>query len=317
MARVAVLTGGRSLERSVSLRSAARVERALRALGHEPAVVDVDADTVHRLLDEGHDAAFICAHGQGGEDGSLQELCEVIGLPYTGSGIATSIRCFDKVLLKHALGYLRVPTPPWVSFSQETLTGLGAADALPVVVERLGLPLIVKPARMGSALGIAVAHDADDLGDALVGALSYDSKAVVERFVAHARDFAVSLLGTDTPQALPAVEAVPRDREVYDFEARYTPGATEFTVPARLPPALSGRVRTVAQQAYAGMRVRGFGRVDMVLGEDGEVWVIDLPTIPGLTETSLLPMAADAAGIGFEELVGRILEPALDGAGGA
>jgi D-alanine-D-alanine ligase len=316
MANVCVLTGGGSLERSVSLRSAARVERALEALGHSAAVVDVDRDLVRRLVYGEFDAAFICLHGTGGEDGSVQELCELIGLPYTGSGIATSIRCFDKVLLKHALRHFGVPTPEWISFSRTTLTDLGAVEALPAAIDRLGLPVIVKPARMGSALGIRVAESADELRDALSTALSFDSKAVVERFVAGARDIAVAVLGFDDPAVLPIVEAVPRDRRLYDFEARYTPGATDFQAPADLPADVAARVRELARHAYTSMSVRGFGRVDFVVAGD-DIQAIDLPTIPGLTETSLVPLAARAAGISFDELVERILEPALSGEQGA
>jgi D-alanine-D-alanine ligase len=316
MASVCVLTGGGSLERSVSLRSAARVERALDRLGHRASVIDVDRELMRRLVYGEFDAAFICLHGTGGEDGSLQELCELIQLPYTGSGIATSIRCFDKVLLKHALRHFGVPTPDWVSFSRTTLTDLGAVEALPAAVERLGLPVIVKPARMGSALGVRVAESADELRDALSTALSFDSKAVVERFVEGARDIAVSLLGFEDPEALPIVEAVPRERRVYDFEARYTPGTTDFVVPADLPAGLAERVRELAVHAYRSMNVRGFGRVDFVVAGD-RVEAIDLPTIPGLTETSLVPIAATAADLSFEELVARILEPALSGTQGA
>jgi D-alanine-D-alanine ligase len=316
MANVCVLTGGGSLERSVSLRSAARVERALGRLGHRATVVDVDRDLMRRLVYGGFEAAFICLHGTGGEDGSIQELCELIELPYTASGVATSIRCFDKVLLKHALRHFDVPTPAWVSFSRTTLTDLGAVEALPAAIDRLGLPVIVKPARMGSALGVRVAESADELRDALSTALSFDSKAVVERFVEGARDVAVSLLGFDSPQALPIVEAVPRERRVYDFEARYTPGATDFVVPAELPAELAERVRSLAVRAYTSMSVRGFGRVDFVVAGD-RIEAIDLPTIPGLTETSLVPLAAEAAGISFEQLVERILEPALSGSQGA
>ncbi len=309
MANVCVLTGGRSLERSVSLRSADRVERALRELGHTPTVIDIAPDLVERLQAGRHDIAFVCAHGSGGEDGTVQELCELVGLPYTGAGVSASIRCFDKVLLKHELRDARLPTPGWASFSQETFTELGAAGALPAVVDRLGLPLIVKPARCGSALGITVARSQQELRAGLVTALGYDSKAVVEVFLEGARDLAVSVLGSPQLRTLPIVEAHPRQRELYDFDARYTPGQTEFTVPAALPDGAVDRARRLALQACLTMGVKAFGRVDMLLAGD-ELYVIDLATVPGLTETSLVPMAAEAAGIGFEQLVAEVLESA-------
>lgn len=309
MANVCVLTGGRSLERSVSLRSAERVERALHELGHTPTVIDIGPDLVEQLTTGGHDAAFVCAHGSGGEDGTVQELCELVGVPYTGSGISASIRCFDKVLLKHELRDGRLPTPDWASFSQETFTELGAAGALPAVADRLGLPLIVKPARCGSALGITVARSQHELRAGLITALGYDSKAVVEVFLGGARDLAVGVLGSPQLRTLPIVEAHPRQREVYDFDARYTPGQTEFTVPADLPESIAERARRLALQACLAMGVRAFGRVDMLLAGD-ELYLIDLATVPGLTETSLVPMAAQADGIGFERLVAEVLESA-------
>ncbi len=307
MADVCVLTGGRSLERTVSLRSAARVERALRELGHAPDVIDIGPDLVGRLRDRGYDAAFICTHGRGGEDGTLQELCELLGLPYTGSGVSASARCFDKLLLKHELDAAGLPTPEFVSFSQETVNELGAAEALPAAIDRLGMPLIVKPARMGSALGIGVAHNESELDRALLYAFSYDHKVVVERFLPDARDLAVGVLDGSP---LPIVEATPSGRKLYDFDARYTPGLTRFTVPADLSDDLAAAAWELALQAAALLGVRGAARVDLLLAGD-DLWVIDLPTVPGLTETSLLPMAAEAARISFTGLVASMLDSAL------
>jgi D-alanine-D-alanine ligase len=310
MAAVCILTGGRSLERAVSLRSASRVERALATLGHDVETIDMGPDLTSRLRDGGFAAAFVCAHGPGGEDGTVQELCEMLGLPYTGAGVSASVRCFDKGLLKDELRRAGIATPPWLSFAGPALAQLGAGEALPDVARRLGLPLIVKPARMGSALGVGVARDEAELRTAVLSALAYDERVVVERYREGARDLAVGVLDEDDgPRTLPVVEATPQGRELYDFDARYTPGLTEFSVPAALGD-LEASVHQLALDAYRAMGVRGFGRVDMILSDAG-LEVIDLPTIPGLTETSLLPMAAEAAGITFDRLVETILASAL------
>jgi D-alanine-D-alanine ligase len=310
MADVGILTGGRSLERAVALRGAARVERALAELGHRPRMVDMDSALTAQLLGGGMDAAFVCAHGPGGEDGTLQELCELAGVPHTGSGVSASVRCFDKALLKHELVAAGIATPPWVALTQEALTELGAGEALPAVIDRLGLPLIVKPARMGSALGIGIARDQAGLRAAVGSAMAYDGKVVVERFREGARDLAVGLLGPK-PAALPIVEAIPKGRELYDFEARYTPGLTEFAVPAVLNPAVGAEAAGIAARAVAALGLRAPARIDLVLSAEAGLEAIDLPTVPGLTETSLLPMAAEAAGIGFVALVESIIAPVI------
>jgi len=261
VAGVCVLTGGRSLERAVSLRSASRVERALAALGHATDTIEMGPDLTSRLRTGGYDTAFICAHGPGGEDGTVQELCEMLGLPYTGAGVSASARCFDKALLKDELRRAGIATPPWLSFAGPTLAQLGAGEALPDVAARLGLPLIVKPARMGSALGIGVARDDGELRTAVLSALAYDERVVVERFRDGARDLAVGVLDEEAgPRALPVVEAIPQGRELYDFDARYTPGLTEFAAPADLDGELSGAAARIALDAYRALGGRGSGR---------------------------------------------------------
>jgi D-alanine-D-alanine ligase len=307
MSRVAVLKGGRSLERNVSLRSGARVEDALERLGHEVHGIDVGHDLVARLRDLDPDAAFVALHGRDGEDGTVQELLEILDLPYTGSGVSACMRCADKVLAKHAFRAADIPTPDFFAFSEAAFKELGAAEALGAIEERLGFPLVVKPADQGSALGIKFAASADDVPAALVAAFSYSDRVLLERHV-HGRDLAVSVLDGE---ALPVVEAVPRDEDFYDFEARYEIGRTEFVCPAQLGDELTARAQELALAAHTTLGCTGFSRVDLMLGGDGELAVLEVNAIPGLTETSLLPQAADAAGIGFDELVGRILEGAL------
>jgi D-alanine-D-alanine ligase len=310
--KVAVLKGGDSLERQVSLRSGARVEDALDRLGHEVVPIDVGPDLVDRLGAERPDVAFVALHGRGGEDGTVQELLELLGIPYTASGPSACIRCMDKVIAKHALRDAGVPTPDFYAFSQAAFEELGAARALPAIEERLDFPIVVKPAGQGSALGIKFAGTAADVPGAIVAAFSYDTKVVLERHVA-GRDLAVSVLeGPDGPEALPIVEAVPQDEDFYDFESRYEIGRTVFTCPAELPEEVAGRARSLALESYRVLGCYGFARVDLMLDSaSGELTVLEANVIPGLTETSLLPLAAEAAGIGFEALIARVLELAV------
>lgn len=308
MSRVAVLKGGGSLERQVSLRSGARVEDALKRLGHEVVAIDVGHDLVARLRRDPPDVAFVAMHGRDGEDGTVQELLEILGIPYTASGVSACMRCADKVLSKHAMLDAGIATPDFYSFTETAFKELGAAEALGDIEERLAFPIVVKPADQGSALGVRFARSPADLPQALVAAFSYSHKVLLERHV-HGRDLAVSILG-DEP--LPIVEAVPREEDFYDFSARYTIGRTSFVCPAQLDDAATERAQGLALEVFRLLGCRGFARVDLMLDEEtGELSVLEANAIPGLTETSLLPQAADAAGIGFDELIGRIVEMAL------
>jgi len=307
MTRVAVLKGGRSLERGVSLASGARVEAALERLGATVEAIDVGTDLVARLRDARPDVAFIALHGRGGEDGTVQELLEVLEIPYTGSPVHACMRCADKVLTKHTLRDGGLPTPDWVSLGEIAFRELGAAEALSSIEQRLAFPLVIKPASQGSSLGVAFARTPDEVPAALIAASSYGRKVLLEHCVS-GRELAVSILGGE---ALPIVEAVPEGREFYDFAARYEIGRTEFVCPPELPAGVGERVGEIALAAWSLLGCRGFARVDMILGDDGPT-VLEVNAIPGLTETSLLPQAADAAGLSFEALVERVLDEALE-----
>jgi D-alanine-D-alanine ligase len=304
--KVAVLKGGRSLERGVSLRSGARVEDALERLGHEVVALDVGGDLVKRLSAEAPDVAFVAMHGVGGEDGTAQELLEILGIPFTGPGAAACARCMDKSQAKSAIREAGLPTPDWFAFSQTAFRELGAADALPRLEGSLGFPLVVKPSRGGSSLGVKFAASAAEVPQALVSAFSYDDRVLLERFVA-GRELAVSVLGDE---ALPVVEAIPAQGDAYDFEARYEIGRTRFVCPAELDEGERVAVTEAALATYRALGCSGFARVDLILSPDGPR-VLEANAIPGLTDTSLLPQAAEAAGMSFEQLVERILDLAL------
>jgi len=308
LSRVAVLKGGRSLERQVSLRSGARVQEALEHLGHDVVGIDVGPDLVGRLAAERPEVAFVALHGRDGEDGTVQELLEVLGIAYTGSGVSACIRAADKVLAKHAMRDVGLPTSDFYAFNETAFEALGAAQALPAIEERLAFPIVVKPARQGSALGIKFARTPADVPAALVAAFSYDRKVLLERYVL-GRELAISILEQDgRAGVLPIVEAVPDQDDFYDFEARYEIGRTRFVCPAELDPELTLKASQIALDSYELLGCAGFARVDLMLAQDSdELFVLEVNPIPGLTETSLLPQAAEAAGITFDQLVERIL----------
>jgi D-alanine-D-alanine ligase len=316
--KVAVLKGGRSLERAVSLRSGAHVQEALQRLGHEVVALDAGPELLAELLAAKPEAAFIALHGRDGEDGTVQGLLEAIGTPYTGSGPAACMCCTDKVLAKHLMREAGVPTPGFHFLRETSIKELGAAAAIADVERGLGFPLVVKPAIGGSALGVKFARSGQELPGALVGAFSYDRTVLIERYV-KGRDLAVSVLDGEvqtaarrSPAALPVVEAVPREEDFYDYESRYEIGMTTFVCPAELSPETTERAQELARRVYELLGCHGVARVDLMLEEDsGELWVLETNVVPGLTETSLLPQAADAAGIGFDELVRGVLESAF------
>jgi D-alanine-D-alanine ligase len=309
--RVVVLKGGPSLERQVSLRSASRVEDALEEIGYEVLSIDVDSDLVEQLRTAEADVAFVALHGRGGEDGTVQEILEIVGLPYTGSGVPACIRSMDKVLTKHLLIERGLPTPDFFAFNETAFREFGAAEALPAIEEQLGFPIVVKPAAQGSALGIKFARSANDVPEALIAAFSYDDKVLLERYV-DGRELAVGLLEHDGDvQALPVVEAIPKESHVFDFEARYEIGKTDYVCPADLPDDVTQAAQELAVATYRLLGCYGFARVDMILSKDGGLQVLEGQAIPGLTETSLLPQAAEAAGLSFEQLVERLVEQAF------
>ncbi len=310
--KVAVLRGGRSLEREVSMRSGARVEDALGALGHEALPIDPGPGLVTTLREARPDAAFIALHGPGGEDGTVQELLEILGIPYTGPGVAACALAMDKVAAKHEMRAAGIATPDWVAFNATAFGELGAADALEEIEGRLGFPLVVKPARQGSSLGVEFADAREAVPAALVAAFSYDDRVLLERYV-DGRELAVGMLGADP---LPVVEAIPRDSDRFDFEARYEIGRTDYACPAQLEDAETAAVQEAAARTYEVLGCSGFARVDLMLGGDGPE-VLEVNASPGLTDTSLFPMAAEAAGLDFEHAVERILALALERPRGA
>ncbi len=308
--RVAVLAGGSSLEREVSLRSGSRVADALADRGHQVERIDVDASMITQLTAAPYDVAFLCLHGSAGEDGTVQSLLELLGLPYTGPDVLASSLAWNKPIAQGLFDRQGIAVPANVVLSQQAFRDMGAAAVIDRLAAELGTPLVVKPATGGSSLGLSIVEDPARLPAAIVGAFSYAEAVLVEQFVP-GTEVAVSLVGG---QPLPPVEIRPKEG-AYDFAARYTAGATEFHVPARLDDDVRAACEDAAQRAYAAIGARHVTRADLVVDPEGVPHLLELDTCPGLTETSLLPLGAQAAGMSFQDLCERILELALEGDG--
>lgn len=304
MSKALVAYGGRSLEREVSARSGQQAAKALRQIGHAVELVDVGADFVDLVQRAEPDFVFIALHGVGGEDGTVQDLLEILQVPYTGSDALASALCLDKHTFKSVCELRGVPTPPWHSFTKQAFADYGAGKTLDALWEQFDGPMVVKPARQGSSFGLSVVQERSQLGGAVLGAMSYDDRVLLERFVP-GRELAVTVLGpAESPEPLPVVEIVMASEEYYSFQAHYEIGQSEVRL-AGLPDAVEARVRAVAAEAYSAAGCRDFARVDIRL-EGDEPWVLEINTIPGLTETGPTPLAAEHAGLSFPELIERI-----------
>jgi D-alanine-D-alanine ligase len=306
--RVAVLAGGRTPERDVSLRSGHRVTHALTQGGHDAWLVDPgEVPLVETLQEREPDICYLTLHGKEGEDGTVQRLLDLMEIPYTGTEAFDCEVAFDKVLAKDALARVGVATPNWVVIEGWALRDLGAGAALSKAIERVGLPCVVKPSRSGSALGVGSVERSSDLAAAVMAALSFADAAIVEVKV-EGSEVAIGVVGTP-PETLPLVEIVPKSG-VYDYASRYTAGATEYFAPARVRDEIGTACTAEALRAVQGLHLRDVARVDTIVDARGKPWVLEVNVAPGMTETSLLPMAAQAAGWTLTELCERVLRSA-------
>lgn len=292
--RVAVLAGGLSHERDVSLRSGHRVANTLKHLGHTVLVLDVDARTISSLRAFGPDVVWPLVHGGHGEDGGLQNVLIALGLPYVGTHSDGCQRASFKPTAKASVRAAGVLTPDSLTLPKVYFSQLGAQEVLGVVASHLGLPVIVKPNQGGSGLGVSYVTNADQLRSAMVACFSYDERALIEKYVP-GTEIAVSVVDTgDGPRALPPVEVVSEGQ--YDFDARYNPGRSEYFVPARLEESAFTKVQNMAIIVHKTLGMGNVSRTDLILDDTGTPWFIDVNVIPGMTETSLLPLSAMAEG---------------------
>ncbi|MCU1674324.1 MAG: D-alanine--D-alanine ligase [Frankiales bacterium] len=304
-----VLAGGLSHERDVSLRSGRRCADALRHAGHEVDVADADSSLLARLSETSYDAVLIALHGGAGEDGALRQVLDLVEVPYVGSLPDACRLAWDKPAAKAALTRAGLRTPVSVTLPHASFRELGATAVLDRIVDHLGLPLMVKPARGGSALGATAVDKADELPPAMVQCFSYGEDALVERLVTGTEVAVTVLAGEDGPRALPAVEIVPVSG-VYDYAARYTAGHTEFFTPARLSSSVAEGVAQIAVAAHEALGLRDLSRVDLIVDSDGVAELLEVNVSPGMTETSLLPMAVEAEGLELGAVLAELLERA-------
>jgi D-alanine-D-alanine ligase len=290
----------------VSLRSGAQVAKALSGRGHDVAEVDLDARTWDVLRDGAYECVFNALHGRLGEDGTVQGMLELLGLAYTGSGVLASALCMDKSRAGRILGAIGLDVP---EFDELEIKEGVAADVVERLVTRFGLPLVIKPVREGSTIGLTIAKDADAVASGLVLAGRYDRRVLVQRF-ATGTEVTVGVLATPDLQVLPTLEIV-SENPVYDYDAKYTAGKSHHIIPARIPEAHREAASGAAARAFTELGCSGMARVDIIVSADGTPWVLEVNTVPGLTELSLLPDAARAAGVAFEALCQRLVDHAI------
>ncbi len=307
--RIVVLAGGLSHERDVSLRSGRRVAEALRSTGVEVEERDVDARLLPDLAAHPPACVIPLLHGESGEDGAIREVLELLDLPYVGARPAACRVAFDKPVAKAVAARAGLTTPESVALPHEMFRELGAAAVIEALLGRLGLPLMVKPAKSGSALGCSVVRDAADLPGAMVSAFAYGATALVERFV-DGTEVAIGVLDDGSPWTLPAVGIEP-DGGVYDYTARYTAGSTRFLVPAKLDDDVARACADAALTAHSALGLRDLSRTDLIIDADGTVWFLEVNVAPGLTETSTVPLAAAAAGLDLGEVTARLARRAV------
>jgi len=295
--KIGVLMGGLSAEREVSLKSGAAVHKALLAQGYNAVAIDVGRDLAARLAEAAVEVAFICLHGRYGEDGAVQGLLELAGIPYTGSGVLASALAMDKVFAKKIFAASGLTITPYVVFKK------GAdpdAAALP-----FALPVVVKPSREGSSVGVSIVKSGKDLPEALENAFRYDREVLVEKYV-KGREIQVGIVAE---KGIGAIEIVPKN-EFYDFEAKYTDGMATHIMPAALPEDQYADLLQLGERAHAALGCSGYSRVDFIVTEEKEAYLLEVNTLPGMTDLSLLPEIAQYAGLGFAALVERILNSA-------
>jgi D-alanine-D-alanine ligase len=306
LGHVLVLAGGLSPEREVSLRSGDRVRDALQEAGVDAGEADADAALIPLLTADPPAAVFPAIHGNSGEDGAIREVLALLSVPFVGSTADACRLAFDKPVAKALVAAAGLATPESVTLPREAFHDLGAGAVLDRIVARLGLPLFVKPARGGSALGAGPVRAADELPAAMISCFAYGETALIERF-AQGTEVAVGVIDLgDGPRALPAVEIVPAGGW-FDYAARYTAGRTEYYAPARLTEASARAVAAAAVTAHTALGLRDLSRSDLIVGPDGEVLFLEANVAPGMTDTSTLPMAVEAAGLDFGVLCRELL----------
>ncbi|MBC7074686.1 MAG: D-alanine--D-alanine ligase [Syntrophomonadaceae bacterium] len=307
--KVLVIMGGTSEEREVSLRSGKAVYNALKELGYNVQAFDLNDKNLGDIITIAPDVVFIALHGKNGEDGTVQGFLDLLGIPYTGSGVAASAIGMNKILTKKILCFEGMPTSEFVILKKEDFFSNQPED-LRSLLASIGIPMVVKASTQGSSIGVTIVKKEEDILDALKKAFSFDPEILVERFI-DGTELTASVIGNNNPQVLPLIE-ITSENEFFDYEAKYTPGMCAHIIPARISEDVRERVTKLAAEVYKAVGCRGYARIDFIVDKKGQPYVLEINTIPGMTEMSLVPDAARAAGISFSELVDRILKLALN-----
>ncbi len=302
MINVLVLMGGLSEEREVSLRSGAGVYDALKKAGYQAKTLDLSRENLGKIKDISPDVVFIALHGKYGEDGTVQGYLDILGIPYTGSGVETSAICMNKGTTKKIFCYEGIPTADFVIITKYKYRK--QKQNLSDIVSELGLPLVVKAATQGSSIGVYIAKTIGELQSAIEEAFKYDQEVVIEKFI-EGPQLTVAIVGNDEPHILPIIE-ITASNEFYDYESKYTPGMCEHIIPARVSEAVNARVIEISKKVYTSFKCQGYARVDFMIDKEENPYVLEINTIPGMTAMSLVPDAARAAGLSYEELVDKI-----------
>lgn len=308
--KIGVIMGGRSAEREVSLRTGEAIYRALREKGYEAVKIDADNNLAENVKGLNINLAFLALHGRYGEDGTVQGLMELLDIPYTGPGILASAIAMDKVTTKKILVYEGLPTAPFMLVDRKDALKRGVSTVAAEILTAKNLPLVVKAPTQGSTIGISFVHQPEELGPALELAFKYDPQALVEEFIS-GTEVTASILGNQEPVALPLIEIVSATG-VYDYEAKYTVGMSDHIMPPRIPEEQQQIIKDLALKTYNALGCKGLSRVDFIITDAGQPYILEVNTLPGMTETSLFPDAARAAGIEFPDLVEKLVQLALE-----
>ncbi|MCF8010069.1 MAG: D-alanine--D-alanine ligase [Clostridiales bacterium] len=306
--RIGILMGGRSAEKDVSMRTGEAVYKALINSGHQAEKIIVDYDIAQKLQDNKLDLAFIALHGKYGEDGTIQGLLEMLDIPYTGSSVLTSSLCMDKISTKKILIYEKLPTPNFTVIENKLLD---TSKVIENILSQHKIPLVVKAPTQGSTIGTSFVYKEEQLLPALQEAFKYDSHALIEELI-DGSEITASIIGNRDPVALPLIEIVSKTG-VYDYKSKYTAGLSDHIIPPRISIELQEKIKDLALKTYKSLGCRGFSRVDfMVDSINKKPTILEVNTIPGMTETSLVPDAAKSAGISFENLIEKIVFYSLE-----
>ncbi|WP_347490996.1 D-alanine--D-alanine ligase [Desulfoscipio sp. XC116] len=307
--KIGVLMGGCSAEREVSLRTGEAIYQALSSIGFDAVKIDVDKNIVENLKNQQIELAFIALHGKYGEDGTIQGLLEMLDIPYTGSDVLASAMAINKITTKKILLYEGLPTPEFFTISRSEYNS-NALDNINDKIAAMGLPVVIKAATQGSTIGISFVRHQNDINSAIEQAFQYDPDILAEKMI-DGTEITASVLGNEKPEVLPLIEIF-STTGVYDYTAKYTVGLSDHIIPPRLPENVQQKIKELAYKTHLAIGCRGLSRVDFMVDQSGQPYILEVNTIPGMTETSLFPDAARAAGISFEKLVGRLVQLTME-----